>query len=250
VRKLTLPVLALVLACGGASHPSRPALRHVLGVQVQRCSAGALLPLRTPKLAYAAVVKRRAVAFHAPGRGPLARFGKVNVNDYPTVFGVVGAVVRPDCTPTWYHVQLPMKPNGIVGFVRAADVALEAVPVRIVVDVSERRLTLYRRGKRVLTATVAVGSPSTPTPLGRFYVNQRLIPEDTNGPFGPGAIGISAFSNVLTGWAQGGPVAIHGTNEPWSIGKAVSNGCIRLPNATLRRVFRVAWAGTPVIIKA
>ena len=62
------------------------------------------------------------------------------------------------------------------------------------------------------------------------------------------AIGISAFSTVLTGWAQGGPVAIHGTNEPWSIGHAVSNGCIRLPNETLRRVFTLAVAGTPVII--
>src|SRR2546423_7621812 len=41
----------------------------------------------------------------------------------------------------------------------------------------------------------------------------RLIPTDPSGPYGPGAIGISAFSNVLTGWAQGGPVAIHGTNE-------------------------------------
>jgi lipoprotein-anchoring transpeptidase ErfK/SrfK len=74
------------------------------------------------------------------------------------------------------------------------------------------------------------------------------VPSDTNGPFGPGAIGVSAYSNVLTGWTQGGPVAIHGTNEPWSIGRAVSNGCIRLPNDTLRKLFAVAVAGTPVII--
>ena len=76
------------------------------------------------------------------------------------------------------------------------------------------------------------------------------MPTESGGPFGPGAIGISAFSNVLTGWAQGGPVAIHGTNEPWSIGHAVSNGCIRLPNTTLLKVFREAVAGTPVIIRA
>jgi len=55
---------------------------------------------------------------------------------------------------------------------------------------------------------------------------------------------------VLTGWAQGGPVAIHGTNEPWSIGRAVSNGCIRLPNATLERIYPWAPAGTPVIVRA
>ena len=100
----------------------------------------------------------------------------------------------------------------------------------------------------MLTTTVAVGSSATPTPTGNYYVNQRLIPTDTSGPFGPGAIGISAFSNVLTGWTQGGPIAIHGTNEPWSIGHAVSNGCIRVHNDVLRRLFKATPAGTPVVI--
>jgi lipoprotein-anchoring transpeptidase ErfK/SrfK len=145
-------------------------------------------------------------------------------------------------------VQVPVKPNGATAFVRARALVVETVPTRILVDVSQRKLTLFRNGTRELVATVAVGSPSTPTPTGRFYVNQRLVPTDTHRPFGPGAIGISAFSNVLTGWTQGGPVAIHGTNEPWSIGHAVSNGCLRLPNATLERVFRETLAGTPVII--
>src|ERR671937_610188 len=55
--------------------------------------------------------------------------------------------------------------------------------------------------------------------------------------------------NVLTGWTQGGPIAIHGTNAPWSIGKAVSNGCIRLPNPVLKKVFAQALKGTPVLIR-
>jgi lipoprotein-anchoring transpeptidase ErfK/SrfK len=156
--------------------------------------------------------------------------------------------VRADCKPVWYRVQIPVRPNGSTAFVRAAALDVQTVATRIEVDESRRNLTLFRAGKPVLAATVAIGSPATPTPIGRFYVNQRLIPADTSGPYGPGAVGISAFSNVLTGWAQGGPVAIHGTNEPWSIGHAVSNGCIRLPNATLERLFRLAVAGTPVII--
>jgi len=118
-----------------------------------------------------------------------------------------------------------------------------------VVDLSDRRVTLYRDGRRVLSATAAIGSSATPTPVGRFYVNQRLIPTDKSGPFGPGAVGISAFSEVLTGWTQGGPIAIHGTNTPSSIGHAVSNGCIRLPNATLRKLFAQALNGTPVLIR-
>jgi lipoprotein-anchoring transpeptidase ErfK/SrfK len=53
---------------------------------------------------------------------------------------------------------------------------------------------------------------------------------------------------VLTDWVQGGPIAIHGTDDPGSIGQPVSNGCVRVPNATLRRLLRATPAGTPVVI--
>jgi lipoprotein-anchoring transpeptidase ErfK/SrfK len=246
MRKATLVLVVVVLAgCGSQQGPD---MKHVLAAKVQRCTPGEQLPLGSVRTAYAASAPRGAVAYEQPGRAVVARFGRKNVNDYPTVFGIVGAVVRRNCTPTWYRVQLPQKPNGKMAFVRARALRVETVQTRIVIDVSQRRLTLYRDAKPVLAAAVAVGAPSTPTPTGRFYVNQRLVPTDPGGPYGPGAIGISAFSNVLTGWAQGGPVAIHGTNEPWSIGHAVSNGCIRLPNATLTKLFRMTLAGTPVII--
>jgi lipoprotein-anchoring transpeptidase ErfK/SrfK len=173
----------------------------------------------------------------------------MNVNGVPTIFSIRGSRVDARCRPADYLVQIPKRPNGVTAWVPAAQVAVETLRTRIVVDLSAKRVTLYRAGKRVLSATAAIGSPATPTPTGSFYVNQRLIPTDTSGPFGPGAVGISAFSNVLTGWAQGGPIAIHGTNAPWSIGKAVSNGCIRLPNATLKKVFAQALSGTPVLIR-
>ena len=197
----------------------------------------------------AAVVLKRATAYRRPGRKPFATFGRLNQNDFPTVFRVVSAIRRSDCTPAWYRVQLPIKPNGAEGYVRAGAVRLASVRTRIVVQVSKRRLTLFRRGRPILRTTVAVGSKATPTPTGSYYVNQRLVPTDPNGPYGPGAIGISAFSNVLTGWTQGGPIAIHGTNAPWSIGKAVSNGCIRIPNSMLKQVFAQALNGTPVLIR-
>ena len=246
MRKLALILLVLPLAaCGPRAAVD---VAHVRAARVQRCTAGELRTLESPRRTYAGVAGGGAVAYRRPNGTVLTRFGTHNVNGYPTVFAVLGEVVTPTCKPTWYRVQLPLKPNGATGYVRARALRLAVVRTRIVVDVSARRLTLYRDGRAALTATVAVGSPSTPTPTGHYYVNQRLVPTDARGPYGPGAIGISAFSTVLTGWAQGGPVAIHGTNEPWSIGHAVSNGCIRLPNETLRRVFTLAVAGTPVII--
>ena len=213
----------------------------------KHCRAGVHL-LGSSRVTVAAVVPERATAYRRPGGKPFARFQHLNQNDFPTVFRVVSAIRRSNCKATWYRVQLPIKPNRIEGYVRARNVKLASVRTRIVVQVSKRRLTLFRRGRPVLHTTVAVGSSATPTPTGSYYVNQRLIPTDTNGPYGPGAIGISAFSNVLTGWTQGGPIAIHGTNEPWSIGRAVSNGCIRVRNPVLRKLFAATPAGTPVVV--
>jgi hypothetical protein len=244
-RVVLLALLPLVLAaCGTVRKTS-----SVLAVDAQRCTPG-YRAVGTPARAFAAVVRARATAYRAPGGRRVAEFGKVNVNDFPTVFGVVGKLVRVDCKVAWLRAELPIKPNGATGWIRAQDVDVWPVRTRILVDLSARRVTLYRAGRRVLATTAAIGSPATPTPTGTYYVNQRLVPEDPGGPFGPGAIGISAFSEVLTGWTQGGPVAIHGTNEPWLIGRAVSNGCIRVRNDVLRKLFDAAVAGTPVEIRA
>ena len=241
---LWLPVLLLLAGCGATA---REAAGQRPPVDAPRCKAGTV-GVGNTRVAVAAAVHSSAVAYRRPGVRPFARFGRVNVNGFPTVFRVLAKVRGRDCRARWYRVQLPIKPNGVTGFVRASTVALGRVRSRVDVDVSAKRLTLFRNGRRVLRATVAVGSPATPTPIGRYYVNQRLIPSDPGGPFGPAAIGISAYSTVLTGWTQGGPVAIHGTNEPWSIGHAVSNGCIRVYNDVLRKLFKATPAGTPVTI--
>jgi lipoprotein-anchoring transpeptidase ErfK/SrfK len=240
-----LPLACVLAACGaGVERLAVP--RPTTAVH---CRAGST-EVGSSRLAVAAVVRTRATAYRRPGRKRFASFRHLNQNGFPTVFRVVAAVRGRDCRATWYRVQLPLRPNGVRGFVPAGAVKLGSVRTRIVVEVSKRRLTFFRGGRPVLRTAVAVGSQATPTPTGSYYVNQRLVPTDPSGPYGPGAIGISAFSTVLTGWAQGGPIAIHGTNEPWSIGRAVSNGCIRVPNPVLRRLFAETPAGTPVEIRA
>jgi lipoprotein-anchoring transpeptidase ErfK/SrfK len=201
-----------------------------------------------PGVAYAAYAEGRVSARTSPRGETLRTFGRVNQNGARTVFGVVSVVLGPACEPLGYHVQLPIRPNGSSGFVRLAAVRLHPVRTRIDVDLSRRRLTLFHDARRVLTTTAGIGADGTPTPTGVYYVNERLRPDDPSGSFGPGAIGISAFSPTLTDWAQGGPVAIHGTNDPSSVGRSVSHGCIRVQNPVLRVLFRAALPGTPVII--
>ena len=251
---LVILLASAVSACGGRSKDAASPLttEDVAGAEktAASCRTEIARPLGSAARSYAAVVREQAVAYRAPGGAELARFDAENVNGVPTVFGVRAQRLAADCRPAWYRVQLPLKPNGVTGWVRAEDVELAAVTTRLVVDLSDRTVTLFDRGRRVLSTRAAIGAPSTPTPTGRYYVNQRLVPHDPSGPYGPGAIGISAFSDVLTGWTQGGPIAIHGTNRPDLIGLAVSSGCLRVRNDVLQALFDRTRAGTPVTVRA
>jgi lipoprotein-anchoring transpeptidase ErfK/SrfK len=242
VRQGLLPVVVLIAALAAPAAHAELAVGH-------GCD-GRPRPLGTGSSAWAAYAKHGLHAFSRPGGRPLQRFGRTNENGATTVFGVRDVVYGSDCEPAWYRVQVPMRPNGATAFVAAAAVALYPVRARIEIDLSERRLTFFRDGRPRLTAPAAIGSASTPTPTGRYYVNQRLRALDPSGPFGPGAIGISAFSPALTYWTQGGPIAIHGTDYPASVGLAVSHGCIRVRNTVLRRLFRATETGAPVVIRA
>jgi lipoprotein-anchoring transpeptidase ErfK/SrfK len=213
-----------------------------------QCRGGVLHPVGTPAAAYSAEARGRITVYRRQDRGPLAVFPRLTWSRYPTTFWIVGAIVNKACAASWYRVKLPIRPNGAVGYVRPAAVDVARVTTSIAVDLSRRTLSFYRRGQLVLTTRVAVGSSATRTPIGRYFVSQRIRVSDADGPYGPAVLGVSAFSTVATGWARGGPIAIHGTNAPWSIGLAASNGCIRVPNATLMRLFAVTPAGTPVTI--
>jgi lipoprotein-anchoring transpeptidase ErfK/SrfK len=213
------------------------------------CANGSTKSLLSSRRTFAVDVRGVIRVYRRPGRAPFVRFGRLNVNGVPTVFAALEAIMGARCKAAWYRVMLPLKPNGQTGYVRSRFVNLRPVRASIVVDLSSRKLTAFARGKPVLRASVAIGARATPTPVGRFYINQRFRESDPNGVYGWAAIGISAFSEVLTGWPQGGPVAIHGTNRPSLLGLAVSNGCIRVSNEVVRRLWRLAPTGTPVRVQ-
>jgi lipoprotein-anchoring transpeptidase ErfK/SrfK len=206
-------------------------------------------PLVARHQSYAVDARGLVRVYRRPGGRAFARFGALNQNGVPMVFAALDAVLGPRCKAAWYRVRVPLKPNGTTGFVRARAVNLRLVRSQIVIDLSTRLVTAYRRGRAVLSTKAAVGAPATPTPLGDFYIDQRFREPDANGPYGWAAIGISAYSEVLRGWPQGGPVAIHGTNRPSLLGLSVSNGCIRVSNGAIQRIWRLAPTGTPVSIQ-
>lgn len=149
----------------------------------------------------------------------------------------------------WVRVRLPMRPNNSTGWVpREALGALRRVDTALRIDRGHTRATLYRDGRRIWRARVGIGKRQWPTPPGRFYVRERLIPRDKNTIYGIFAFGTNGYSSVLTDWPGGGVIGVHGTNEPGLIPGRISHGCVRVRNRQIARLRRLMPLGTPVHI--
>jgi lipoprotein-anchoring transpeptidase ErfK/SrfK len=169
-------------------------------------------------------------------------------NDWqqPLALPAVGAFTDDDGTD-WYHVRLPVRPNGSLGWVRDDDVTTRALHERIEVDLSAHRLRRIVGGDTVESILVGSGAAATPTPPGRFFVWAHVPTGEPHGPYGIFALGLSGFSDVITDWVGGGRLAIHGTDDPGDRGGYVSHGCVRVYNPQLRSLTDVPL-GTPVWI--
>jgi len=119
----------------------------------------------------------------------------------------------------------------------------------IVINRDRARLSVLRRGRKVLQVPIGVGASRSPTPPGRYYMRERLEPRSKDGIYGVLAFGTSAYSRYRTDWPGGGQVGVHGTNSPQLIPGHISNGCVRLRNRAVRKLDRLAPVGTPIRIK-
>lgn len=150
----------------------------------------------------------------------------------------------------WYHVLLPTPPNGSVGWIRAQDVLVEGLDLRIEVQLSDFTLRVLDGDEVVRTYAIGVGTVDTPTPGGDYYVKEAYeLTRDTSA-YGSHALGLNGYSTVLDYWKGGGVIGIHGTNRPDSIGRNASHGCMRMHNDDVAELFELAPRGTPVTIVA
>jgi lipoprotein-anchoring transpeptidase ErfK/SrfK len=145
----------------------------------------------------------------------------------------------------WLGVISEQLGNRVRGFVRRGLVSIAHTPLSVEVDRSARTLTVWRLGNRLRRLGIAIGAPSTPTPLGRFAITDKLR------DFWPDYYGccVLALSGRQTrdtpGWVGGNRLAIHaGTG----IGQAVSNGCLRAATGDMEDLMRLLRVGTQVIV--
>jgi lipoprotein-anchoring transpeptidase ErfK/SrfK len=135
---------------------------------------------------------------------------------------------------------MPATDTAASGSSTAASVPATA-DMRIEVDLNARQLKVFKGGQQVATHTVAVGSEKWPTEKGEWTIKQVVWnpdwvppkdeswaeerdPRESGDPKNP--LGRAQLVYDL-------PRTIHGTNQPSSIGKAVSHGSIRLPNEVI-----------------
>ncbi|MDQ3645685.1 MAG: L,D-transpeptidase [Actinomycetota bacterium] len=191
------------------------------------------------------VVARRAPRTSAPA---VASFGPVNAQGAPQVF-LLEEPLGPADRPAWYEALLPVRPNGTKGFIPADALEVSTTRYRIRVDRDDFTLTLLRDGHVVEEYDVGIGKGSTPTPVGDYYLTSLLRPPTEGSIYGKYAYGLSGYSDALPDWEGGGVIGLHGTNDPSSVGRAVSHGCIRMRNRDIQQLVPLLPLGTPIEIK-
>lgn len=247
---LALVALAAPVAAGSFERPgdaSAASLFSAEGARLATLKSGGLKPRARVAAPVFLIARPRgdSLALRSRPRGDaVARVGAWTEFGSPLRLGV--AEVRGN----WLGVVSTALPNGRLGWVRAADVHLSETRISLMLDLSRRRL-LLKRGDRVLRRmVVGIGRPTSPTPQGRFAVTDKLA--NRWGPYyGCCIVALSAHQPSLpAGWTGGDRIAIHGTNNPASIGVPSSAGCPHAGYADMRALMRHVPLGAPVFVRA
>jgi len=231
VSVLALAASSAALAAAPAGDPARP-----LVLSNEQTFTRWAHPLRAGEIRAGASRSSRVVgALHM-----LTEEGR------PEVYLLLEQVVL-STGETWVKIRIPGRPNGATGWVPRGNLGgmhLTAWALRV--NLLLLRATLFLDGRATWSAPVGVGAPSTPTPVGHFWVRELLsVPGHTI--YGPFAFGTSDYS-VLSEWPHGGVVGIHGTDQPSLIPGRPSHGCIRMRDADIVYLARHLPIGAPVHI--
>jgi len=149
----------------------------------------------------------------------------------------------------WLKVLIPVRPNHTVGWIKSSEVTLSTTEFRFQLEISTFHLTVFKGADVFLETDVVIGRPNTPTPIGRFYLLEKIKQKDPNGVYGTWILATNGYSETLETFNGGLPViAFHGTNQPELIGTQSSNGCVRMPNDIADQLAEIVPAGTPIDI--
>ncbi len=193
----------------------------------------------------------------------LKKLGFFNDESRDSALNLRNAVIRfqSSCniavTGVWDKKCLSMLAERLQTGVADCEDIVAAPPVSgkwISINKTKRILTLYEGDKAVQKYPVAVGNPPSRTPEGKYTIVSKVINPSWGGggyakpvkggvpenPLGYRWLGLS--------YKNGSTLGIHGNNSPYSIGKNVSHGCIRMINSDVTQLFTIIPRSAPVWI--
>ena len=145
------------------------------------------------------------------------------------------------------------KVKGTPGSSNAVPTTLKS-SAKLIIDLSDRRVYVYRGEQLVTSYPIAIGQSGWETPLGSFHVLEmqrdpkwqhpitgEVIPPGAANPLGKRWIGFFSEGRVHVGF--------HGTNQEELIGQAVSHGCIRMRNRDVLAMYDQIAPGTSVDVR-
>jgi lipoprotein-anchoring transpeptidase ErfK/SrfK len=130
-----------------------------------------------------------------------------------------------------------------------------ATDSKLVVDLSDRKVSLFKQGKLQTKFPIAIGKEGWETPTGSFRISQKYQNPAWEHPITHEKIPPGSDRNPLGKWWIGftmkGKLAIgfHGTQSEELVGEAVSHGCLRMKNADIEKLVRQVEVGTVVEVK-
>lgn len=229
-------------AAGSSFKPASPA--PTSSQQPTSASSRANTPRPHPGV-LVAVLQHPTTMRDSPGGPTLAQL------PLRTEFGSPQAMWVVRRSGNWLGVISPLAGNGKLGWIEQSSAKLGRVAWELRVSLHARRLAVIDDGRVLQRYAVAVGSPSAPTPTGRFAVTDRLLTGNPAGPYGCCILALSAKSpHAIQGWTGGNRIAIHSTPETSTIGESVSHGCVRVTLAQGRWLMAHVPLGTPTVITA
>ncbi len=181
-------------------------------------------PTAVPPSTDLAAPKGEIAAYDAPDGKEIGKVGRWY--GYPMTMPIV------EERGAWLRIMMPERPNGLTAWVPADQVTRSTSPWRMVVDLSDFRLTVYKDGNEAWSAPVGIGKDETRTPLGSYFV--AVIEKPGPAGYGPIVLDLNAHSEDIESW-QGAGDAITAFHGPFgseellrSGGGKVSNGCLRM----------------------
>jgi hypothetical protein len=129
-------------------------------------------------------------------------------------------------------------------------------PSFLTLDRAGYTLRLWKNLKLVTSYTVAVGQQGLETPEGLYHIESKEVdpvwhvPESSwagslagqDIPPGPSNPLKARWMGIFAG------AGIHGTDQTWSLGQAVSHGCVRMSIPDVEELYDQVDVGTPIYI--